>query len=105
MSQPLLHLIVDELIEITWNMRTKSHYIDKGYLFTKIGDTFVVNSMDLPPSSKYKIKANCELCGAMRILKRSQLSVLCKDCALNRFKNKGKDLQKKAKIIAEMRRE
>ena len=51
------------MIQIKWNRINKKHYIECGYDFTNIGDLFWVDVKDLLPSSKEKIKVQCDYCG------------------------------------------
>lgn len=56
-------LIKDQLVETTWNPTTKKYYMEKGYKYTKIGDSFLVKLEDLPLNSHSKINIICDFCG------------------------------------------
>ena len=40
-----------QLVEQKWNARNKRYYVDLGYTYTKMGDTFLVKYKDLTPRS------------------------------------------------------
>ena len=52
-------LIINE-IEIVWSSRAKQHYLDKGYMFTKIGDRFKVKIEDLTLTNKALVEVKCD---------------------------------------------
>lgn len=49
--------------EMRWHPQNKQYYIDKGYTFTKMRDTFMVDVKDLPNGSHAKVKVICDYCG------------------------------------------
>lgn len=55
-------MIAEEYIEISWHNKTRKHFEEKGYLFTKYKDLFVVKVEDLPHGSNKKIKVYCDYC-------------------------------------------
>jgi len=55
-------MLVLEPVEVKWNGKTKKWYTDKGYSFTKIGDTFMVTPTDLTKGSHVKVKVKCDYC-------------------------------------------
>ena len=55
-------LIDNQKATVKWDKRTKDWYIDKGYIFTKTGDNFIVDVQDLSKGSKQKIKVLCDYC-------------------------------------------
>lgn len=56
-------LVENQLIKVTWrNGKTRKHYEEKGYLFTKSKDTFLVRPIDLPKNSTYEVKVICDYC-------------------------------------------
>ncbi|WP_091014530.1 DUF2726 domain-containing protein [Paenibacillus amylolyticus] len=59
-------MLVEETVEVKWNSANKGHYLLKGYLFTKMGDSLVVNVRDLTPSSKIKVKLKCDQCHVLK---------------------------------------
>lgn len=56
-------LIENQKITIKWNKRNKDWYINKGYIFTKTEDSFIVNAEDLSKGAHYKVKVLCDYCG------------------------------------------
>jgi len=56
-------MILDENIKIKWYSNIKAYYINKGYIYTKIGDEFQVKTFDLPQNSTIKIHVKCDICG------------------------------------------
>lgn len=55
-------MILDKEITMTWNSNNKKYYIEKGYIFTKMYESFLININDLNPKSNYKIKVKCDVC-------------------------------------------
>lgn len=55
-------LVDDQLIEVKWNAKTKKHFEEKGYKFTKMKDSFLVKVQDLTQWSKVKVKIQCDFC-------------------------------------------
>lgn len=49
--------------EVKWMRPTKEWYLSKGYIFTKIGDSFTVKAEDLSRGSKQEIVVVCDYCG------------------------------------------
>ena len=47
----------------SWGIKNKQRYIDKGYVFTKIGDEFEVKLEDMISTSHSKIVLICDNCG------------------------------------------
>ena len=56
-------LLDNQKILIKWSARNKNWYISKGYNFTKNGDVFEVNPVDLSKGSHKKVKVKCDYCG------------------------------------------
>lgn len=56
-------LIENQTVQMIWATRNKRMYMQKGYTFTKLGDTFEVRVEDLSKGSKAKIKVKCDYCG------------------------------------------
>lgn len=48
---------------VVWNSANKKHYIERGYVFSKLGDVLEVYIKDLPKFSKIKIPVICDYCG------------------------------------------
>ncbi len=49
-------------VEILWNSKNKNYFQDKGYIFTKIGEPFLVNLEDLQKTSHKEVIAICDYC-------------------------------------------
>lgn len=62
-------MILDEVVEMVWDNANKKHYIEKGYIYTKSHDKFIIKTVDLAKRSKVKIKVKCDVCGKERIIK------------------------------------
>lgn len=56
-------IIKDQKVQIVWNGKHKQYYISKGYVFTKLQDTFEVNIDDLLKGSNAKVNVQCDYCG------------------------------------------
>ena len=57
-------LVENQNIVIKWCGANKKYYQNKGYVFTKNGDTFDVNVQDLPHNADIHLKIQCDDCGA-----------------------------------------
>ncbi|MFI2856770.1 zinc-ribbon domain-containing protein [Paenibacillus sp. JSM ZJ436] len=57
--------MLEEYAETVWHSSSKSHYLEKGYVFTKFGDKFLVPIEDLSPSSSAELTKVCDDCGSM----------------------------------------
>ena len=56
-------LVPNQKVEVKWNSRNVRWYKEKGYEYTKTGETFMCEVEDLMPSCKIKVKAICDYCG------------------------------------------
>lgn len=56
-------IILDEYVLIKWNGKTRKHYEEKGYKFTKRGDIFKVKIEDVSSGSGVEINIKCPICG------------------------------------------
>lgn len=82
-------MILDQKVEIKWKSANKNYYVDKGYFFTKMDDTFVVDINDLPPKSAIKIKCKCDFCGNECFIKYVHVKDkyhACKDCRYKKMR-------------------
>ena len=61
-------MILEEFIEIKWHSRTKNFYVNKGYIFTKVGNLFLLKVSDLMLGSTIKIHVKCDICGNEKLL-------------------------------------
>ena len=59
-------MILTKELDIKWAPSSKKYYEEKGYKFTKLGDTFTVKVEDLSRSSHYKVKIQCDQCGQIK---------------------------------------
>lgn len=77
-----------------WNGSNKKHYIEKGYQFTRIGESFVIKIKDITIGSTALITPICDICdhesskmikytNYVRTLKRANNVFRCKECAKN----------------------
>ena len=53
----------NQTIKVSWHSQNKEHYIDKGYVFTKYRDSFMVKAEDLSRSATAVVKVICDYCG------------------------------------------
>lgn len=79
----------EKLYETAWIKTRKKWYEDRGHIFTKYGDSFMVTFDDLPPYSEVIVDFHCDGCGSLishlrksdltrRLQKKSK--VYCYDC-------------------------
>lgn len=61
-------MILDDTVQMTWNSNNKKYYIERGYIFTKMYDKFIVKINDLPDGSSMKIKIKCDVCEKIKLL-------------------------------------
>ena len=84
----------NQKIEMRWSGRQQQYYKDKGYQYTKQGDSFMVNVEDLYPNSYKDVVVICDCCG--KEIKRpycqylkshdSILGDTCKECSKIKWK-------------------
>ncbi len=87
-------LVPNQMIETKWNNMNKQRYIDRGYMFTKIGDSITVKAEDLPPSAKIKVKVQCDYCdkilekdfGSYNVEYNKFPKCACKECGGKKLK-------------------
>lgn len=56
-------MLKDKEVEVRWHSLNKKYYEDKGYIYTKMKDPFLVKVEDLPHGSGVQVKAYCDYCG------------------------------------------
>lgn len=56
-------MLISTEVDVSWNGKTKKHYVDAGYTFTKMGDRFRVQIDDLTAGSSEKVTVKCDYCG------------------------------------------
>lgn len=52
-----------QTVEVKWSGASKSKYVELGYQFTKLGDTFQARLEHLPLYSTQKVNYSCDYCG------------------------------------------
>lgn len=57
-----VYLLLTTEVEQKWNNRTRTHYEQLGYIFTKNGNVFIVNVEELTHSSTVYVKVRCDYC-------------------------------------------
>ena len=55
-------MLLTKYVTLKWNSKIYKHYVDLGYIYTKMNDEFEVYIDDLTPYSRAKIKCNCDYC-------------------------------------------
>lgn len=85
----------NQLVEVVWASKTKTHFIERGYEYTKIGDKFFVKAKDLPSGSHKKIVVKCDHCekeyniSYYDFMKRKDKpTYVCRSCKLKMHWNK-----------------
>lgn len=58
-------MLISKTAKLKWNSKIKKHYVDLGYLYTKMGDEFEVNIDDLTNGSSAMVVCQCDYCGAI----------------------------------------
>lgn len=56
-------MLISKNVKIKWNSKIKKHYVNLGYTFTKMGDSFDVDVKDLTHGSSVRIMVKCDYCG------------------------------------------
>lgn len=81
--------LITKEVKTNWSNITKKHYTDKGYIFTKTGDSLIVNVCDLMKRSRIRVDVCCDICGNMvnhTYDNYNKLSIdgkyYCKKCAI-----------------------
>lgn len=52
----------NQIVLVKWNSKIKNHYVNKGYMFTKMGDVFEVKAKDLTKGSNIEVICRCDYC-------------------------------------------
>ena len=90
-------LIENCIVKTRWNNKTKDHYIEKGYKFTKYGEELFVRATDLKESSDVFVDVVCDYCGkeyqmqykkyVSRVIKNEYVKkCACEECLLLKTK-------------------
>lgn len=56
-------MLLSNTAVVTWNAKNKKHYVDLGYPFTKLKDTFEAKVEHLTRCSRAKVLVKCDYCG------------------------------------------
>lgn len=87
-------MLLSKTVELKWNSKIKKHYVDYGYEYTKMGDTFIVDVFHLTNGSNIKVDVKCDYCGKTyqkywhRFLKENKNCTIHKDCCSECKKHK-----------------
>lgn len=105
----------NQLVEIKCSPKTKEHYIEKGYNYTKKGDSLLVKASDLTSGSNARIEVKCDYCGKLyyptyiNYMKRTNKDVdACSECRTKKgasctLSQRRKDSFKRIKEICEQK--
>lgn len=61
-------MLITKEVEMSWNNTIKDWYINKGYIFTKIRDKFIVKVADLSKHSNKIVEVLCDYCKENKII-------------------------------------
>lgn len=56
-------MLMTKTVEMRWNSKNKAYYESRGYTYTRMKDTFLVNVEDLKNGSNVTVKVKCDYCG------------------------------------------
>ena len=56
-------LVPNQKVEVRWNPQNIRWYEEKGYEYTKTGETFLCKAEDLMPTWKILVSVICNYCG------------------------------------------
>lgn len=56
-------MLITKTVKQKWNAKTKKHYVELGYTYTKMGDEFDCKVEDLTNGSQARIEYKCDYCG------------------------------------------
>ena len=90
----------NQLIEVHWHPNNISYYTNLGYIYTKVGKSFMVKIEDLPKQSHTIVTVMCDYCGAEYSYKyqnynnkcSAELGDACPNC---KYKKLTKSVRKK----------
>ena len=55
-------MLLSKYAKVRWNSKTKKHYVNLGYQYTKMNDEFLVKVEDLTHGSRAEVKVKCDYC-------------------------------------------
>lgn len=89
-------MLLSETVKVKWNSRNKKHYVNLGYLFTKMGDSFDARIEDLTNGCNSEVQIMCDYCGKVYTNKweqylRTSHSNISKDCCWDCCEKKATD--------------
>jgi len=81
-------MLITKKVNVKWNAKTKAHYVNLGYDYTKMGDEFMVNVEDLTDGSNVSVDVECDYCHKIYSVKwysylKSKGKAIQKDCCNN----------------------
>lgn len=98
-------MLLSNTAKVKWNSRIKKYYVEKGYIYTKIGDEFEVDVHDLTDGSNVEVDVKCDYCGKTykkhwyNYLIENKQSTIHKDCCMDCRKHKTEEsCQKKYNV-------
>lgn len=80
-------MIYSKRVNVKWNSKNKKYFVDKGYVFTKMGEELSIRIEDLKKSSHEEIEIQCDYCGDIFLKKYSYY---------NRNKKRNNNIEKDA---------
>lgn len=89
-----MKMLLSKKVIQKWNSNNKSRYVDLGYTFTKMGESFEINVVHLPDGSNVLVDIQCDYCGKeykkewYRYIKENKNANINTDCCCACKKNK-----------------
>lgn len=88
-------MLITKEIPVIWNSRNRKRYEKKGYKFTFIGDTFLMDVNDLSNGCDKRVDVKCDICGDVKsiawnkYLKQhdDKFGDVCKKCRYVKIQN------------------
>lgn len=80
-------IFVNKQVPVSWNPMTQKWFMELGYTYTKMGDSFLCNIDDLPRGSGVMVPARCPICQYERLVeyksvfRAGQQHTLCSSCS------------------------
>ena len=96
-------MLITKNVMVTWQRKTKNHYINKGYIYIKIGDEFEIKVEDLPDGSHVLVDVQCDGCGEIlenvkwysyKKYAKENGEYFCVSCALKLYGRKNQRISK-----------
>ena len=81
-------MLLSKTTQVKWNSKIKKHYVDLGYTFTKMGDSFEANVNDLTHGSSCLVNIECDYCHRVYSISwmeylKSKEKLIKNDCCSN----------------------